>query len=301
MDKRNQLPDERQNLNLPTHRTSAGNPYCADLEKLLAPSRVLSMEEFANLLRDADIPLPTALQRENFVNHMATTYFWYEYLPRYLPGAPFYLFIDPFAGCGWQAGFFVERKERGTHYPEIATAEYRNRFGFLSCCPNCITTRFLDRNGVSWDEMAAGLGMYVQLAAMPRPILDTGRIELTLAVHPQSQIFSNWDTVRSRSQSDVYWPNESGGETTLKRIWERCAEMRQPEYMLEENRKSREEAIDSLRTKGEIDRRFLLDPILHELLEPERMRQKREMRKALDRICMLIHEARSSASELASS
>ena len=41
--------------------------------------------------------------------------------------------------------------------------------------------------------------------------------------------------------------------------------------------------------------RARLDPILSDLIEPERLRQKTEMLKAIDRVCMLIHEAGSSA------
>jgi hypothetical protein len=37
------------------------------------------------------------------------------------------------------------------------------------------------------------------------------------------------------------------------------------------------------------------DPILWDLTEPERMRQKAELLKAIDRVCMLIHETVSSA------
>jgi hypothetical protein len=34
------------------------------------------------------------------------------------------------------------------------------------------------------------------------------------------------------------------------------------------------------------------DPVLHELLEPERLRQTTEMLKAIDRVCMLVQEGR---------
>jgi hypothetical protein len=70
--------------------------------------------------------------------------------------------------------------------------------------------------------------------------------------------------------------------------------MRKPEYR-EESRKRKEEAFERLKTKGKrelSDYDYIsADPVLHELLEPERQRQKKEMLKAIDQICKLIHEA----------
>ena len=67
-----------------------------------------------------EVPLPTAQQRENFVEYVSHAHSWYKHLPLNLPGAPFYFFVDRYAGMdrvimkdGTQA--FTERAEKGFH------------------------------------------------------------------------------------------------------------------------------------------------------------------------------------------
>ena len=286
-------PGGHPNVNLPGQPTPLQSLSGADLEKLLNPSRVLSREEYAALHRD--VPIPSALQRANFVEYITTAHSWYKHLPRYLPGAPFYLFIDRFAGCGWQAGFFVEKKERGEHYSDVTTAEHRTRFGFLSYCPDFAAIRLLEgeRPEGSWDELVAELGKYAQLSAMPRPILEAGRVEITAVIHPLSHSDHYWIPRNSQILPKVHWPSESGGETTLAKLFERCTEMRQPGFKREENHKPCGETLELRKAKGNTIAYYYsrADPVLHELLEPERERQKNEMLKAIDRNCKLIHEA----------
>jgi hypothetical protein len=173
--------------------------------------------EYADLHRD--LPVPTVLQRENFVEYITTAHSWYKHLPLYPPGLPFLLYIDRFAGCRWQAGFFVEKKERGGHYSSVTTAEHRERFGFISYCSDYAAAKFLerDRTTVNWDELTASLGWYSQLAARPQPVLEAGRVELTAVIHPYTQSFDHCIPTNSRK---VYWPRETGGETTLAKLFE---------------------------------------------------------------------------------
>lgn len=104
---------------------------------------------------------------------------------------------------------------------------------------------------------------------------------------------------------EIHWPSESGGQTTLKRIFERCAEMRTPECMKAKDERvancirGREACPSSKETIDQSDDPFV-DPVLRDLLEPERVRQKTEMLKAIDRVCMLIDAAQQSATDKSS-
>ena len=93
------------------------------------------------------VPLPTAQQRLNFVEFVAHAHSWYKHLPIYPPGDPFFFFVDKYAGCdrvinrdGTQE--FRERKEKGFHYSDIPTEEYRTRFGHLGYSCDAGTTVF---------------------------------------------------------------------------------------------------------------------------------------------------------------
>jgi hypothetical protein len=281
-----------------------------DLEEVLArPLGVLSMQEYLALVQD--LPLPAAEQRGRFVDYVTSAHSWYKHLPRYLPGAPFYFFIDRFAGCDWVAlrdGSYgiAEREEEGLHYSDIPTIEYRTRFGFLSySCEEGTAVFPLGRGDMALprDKMLAIPGEDGQPCGMPQPVLEAGRVELTAMIHPLSPAYDFWAPQSPEVQRHIYWPSESGGQTTLKRIFERCAEMQKPEYLKEKEEREANalKLLKACRTgkeKMDVIHRAALDPVLHELMEPERVRQKAEILKAIDRVCMLIHEAGSSAPEL---
>src|SRR5580765_2392503 len=104
------------------------------------PFTELSVESYLALVQN--LPLPTPEQRRNFVDYVACAHSWYKHLPPFLPGAPFYFYIDRSAGCNCvpqQDGSYVvaERQKQGFHYSDIPTAEYQTRFGFLNySCPS---------------------------------------------------------------------------------------------------------------------------------------------------------------------
>lgn len=278
-----------------------------DLEKLLAqPSKVLSLQEYLALLRDPS--LPTIEQRRDFVDYVTSAHSWYKHLPMYLPGAPFYFFIDRFAGCDVIAlrdGSYAiaEREEQGFHYSDIPTTEYRTRFGFLNySCAEGTAVYLLDQEAMALprDKVVAIPGEDGQPCCLPQPILDAGRVELTAVIHPLSPAYDFWAPRSPEAQRKIHWPSESGGQTTLNKIFKRCVEMRQPEYDKEREERCAKvpELLKACRTGKErmdVIHRAQLDPLLYKLMEPERVRQKTEMLKAIDRVCMLIHEAGSLA------
>src|SRR6266404_7771274 len=75
---------------------ASGKPHDV-LELLAEPSTLLALQQYFALIRG--VPLPSSAQRRNFVDYVTSAHSWYKHLPKYLPGAPFYFFIDKFAGC----------------------------------------------------------------------------------------------------------------------------------------------------------------------------------------------------------
>ena len=285
---------------------AASGKACGLLDLLAEPSTLLALREYLVLIRD--LPLPTAEQRRNFVDYVATAHSWYKHLPTFFPGAPFYFFVDRAAGCDWLAlrdgsRAMAERKAQGFHYSDIPTRKYRTRFGFLSYSCAAGTAVFCPGQGavaIPRDKVVAIPDEDGRPCCLPQPILDASRAELTAVIHPYFAAFSWFSKPIWSAQRTIYWPTESGGQTTLKRILERVAERRTPESMKEEDerlanyRRRREARLLSKETIDKYDDPYM-DPVLRELLEPERLRQRTEMLKAIDRVCMLIHPVQQSA------
>jgi hypothetical protein len=269
------------------------------------PPRVLSLDDYLALFRS--LPLPTAQQRRNFVKFVSTAHSWYKHLPVYLPGAPFYFFLDGAAGSDWVAlrdGSYAiaERKERGFHYSDIPTAEYRTRFGFLSyfCEEGTAVFRGGADRALPRDKVVAIPGRDATPWCLPQPVLDSGRAELTAVIHPNFAAFP-WTGLEQSAKSGrvACWPAESGGKTTLRKIFKRLTEMQKPEYRKETservenhirrppNKEGINEPHDSY-WDSHWDDDPIQDPALLELLGPERGRQKAEMLKAIDQVCALI-------------
>ena len=284
---------------------------------LAQPSRVLSVDAYLAQVRG--LPLPTDEQRRNFVDYVANAHSWYKHLPAFLPGAPFHFFVDRAAGCDWLAlrdgsRAIAERTEQGFHYSSIPTAEYRTRFGFLSYSCARGTAVFLSGEPLTLprDKVVAIPDEEARPCCLPHAILDAGRAELTAVIHPyfaDSPWWAEpsspdrqtpwWDQPVAEALRTINWPAESGGQMTLQRIFERVAEMRTPECMEErhervENWLRRQEANPtSKQTVHAFDSPFV-DPVLRELVEPERLRQTTEMLEAINRVCMLVHGAQQS-------
>ena len=254
------------------------------------------MDAYLALVRE--LPLPTVEQRRNFVEYVATAHSWYKHLPASLPGAPFYFFVDRAAGCDWLAlrdgsNAIAERTGQGFHYSSIPTAEYRTRFGFLSYSCESGTAVFLSGEPLTLprDKVVAIPGEDARPCYLPQAILDAGRAELTAVIHPHFSD-SAW-CLRADN-----WPTESGGQMTLQRMFERVVEMRTPKC-----KKEKAKRVENWLRHQEASRRYafdgpVVDPVLRELVGPERLRQTTEMLKAIDRVCMLIHGVQQSPPDL---
>lgn len=144
------------------------------------------------------LPVPSWGKSERFIRYLTQAHSWYK-----LPvdaGRPFFLFLDPSAGCALE-----NRGEKGWGPVEITklghpthgsqtTAQYRERFGFWSYA------QALD-NG----EWGAFGPPHIQLFdgrkyILPADYLDAGRVRLNAFVYPDAsfaylgglQRFSKW-------------------------------------------------------------------------------------------------------------
>ncbi len=283
-------------------------PRRRDLGNLLAPPPTeLSLEQYRALVRD--LPRPTSEQRQNFIEYVCTAHSWYKHLPHFLPGAPFYFFLDKFSAWDLVAledGSYViaEREKPGFHYSAIPTLEYRTRFGFLSyACGAGTSVIPLSHKGllVPRDKVAAVVRDDGVQRRLPRAILEAGRVELTSVIFPYNWAPFGWP---KGPPPKAYWPSESGGQAMLDKILKRNLEVQSPELRNEADEREFE-AFKMIRMgkgpSGEgmmaFVRRARRDPILWDLTEPERRRQKAEMLKAIDRICALVHQPATSAPE----
>lgn len=127
------------------------------------------------------------------------------------------------------------------------------------------------------------------LYTLPPEIQQAGKVELTAVIHNHCAAFSFWEDRGDINRHPRRWPEESGGQATLEKIFDRCREMEQPGFK---------------RAKVQIDEAFsashpelannllFADAILHQLFEPERKRQWKEMAVAIDRVCELVSNRR---------
>lgn len=239
--------------------------------KILPPRVSLTLAQYIDLI--VEVPLPTTQQRENFAEFVSHAHSWYKHLPYGSPGAPFYFFIDKYAGCDRVVTDdgtpgLVERTEQGFHYSDIPAQEYRTRFGHLAfSCDAGRTVFFVGQSSVAVprDKVAAVPGDDAQMYGLPTVILEAGMAQLTGAMHTHSANYPFWGVLKD-------WPEESGGRDTLEKLAARCRTMNDPAFN---------------RERMWIDH-GPVDPVLYELLVPEQRRQRGEIIKAVDRVCKVI-------------
>ena len=234
----------------------------------------------------AEVPPPTAQQRENFVEHVAHAHSWYKHLPLALPGNPFYFFVDKYAACarvimedGTQA--FTERTEKGFHYSDIPTEQCRARFGHLAYSCDAGTTVFRavrESLVLPRDKVVAAPGPDTEMYGLPAEILEAGLAHLTAVIHTLGATrMAPWDHVRE-------WPEGSGGQAVLEKIVARSRVMRESSFQREETDMEVDDGLQE--TNPDIWMHLPdADRVLYELLAPERRRQYGTMKKAMDRVC----------------
>lgn len=184
-------------------------------------------------------------------------------------------------GCGGRTG------------PKSQPRKYREAFGCLDFssqgdrAPLVTEPRVVRPQG--WRDRSPGVG---QLAyGLPDEILEAGMTLATGVIHTLSAA-SFWVCDEERRPSQPLWPESSGGLETLRRIFERHRESRQPGFWRAE---PPERTFDVKLRKSYASashHEFLVDPVLHGLLLPEQNRQQREMIEAINRVCDLVQGLR---------
>jgi hypothetical protein len=248
---------------------------------------LLTLREYLSLI--SDIPLPTQQQKENFVEYVSHAHSWYKNLPMYQSGAPFYFFIDKYAGYDRflqkdGTAFLEARVTKGFHYSALPTAEYLAYFGHLAYSCGFGKTVVLLSEGpvaVPRDDIPAVPGDDASMYRLPTEIAEAGLTQLTGVIHSVSAQSYNLDYRIIPEKGRIDWPEESGGRHTINKIILRCDVMRRtnPDWT-------------HVELKAAPGRIFSVDPELYEILTPERLRQSGEMIKAMDRVCAVIGNAR---------
>jgi hypothetical protein len=250
---------------------------------------LLTLREYLSLI--SDIPLPTQQQKENFVEYVSHAHSWYKHLPMDQPGAPFYFFIDKYAGYDRflqkdGTAFLEARVNEGFHYSALPTAEYLEYFGHLAYSCGFGKAVVLLSDGpvaVPRDDIPAVPGDDASMYRLPTEIAEAGLTQLTGVIHSlTAQSYDlEYRLIKEDGSGAIDWPEESGGQDTITKIILRCDVIQQtnPKWT-------------HVELKAAPGRIFSVDPELYEILTPERLRQSGEMIKAMDRVCAVIGNAR---------
>jgi hypothetical protein len=250
---------------------------------------LLTLREYLSLI--SDIPLPTQQQKENFVEYVSHAHSWYKHLPMDQPGAPFYFFIDKYAGYDRLVqkdgtAFLEARVTKGFHYSALPTAEYLAQFGYLAYSCGFGKTVTLLSDGpvvIPRDGIPAVPGDDASLYRLPTEIAEAGLTHLTAVIHSTTaQLYDlDYRLIKEDGSGPIDWPEELGGQDTITKIILRCDVIREtnPKWT-------------HVELKAAPGRIFSVDPGLYEILTPEQRRQCGEMLKAMDRVCAVIGNAR---------
>lgn len=205
---------------------------------------------------------------------------------------------------------YRQRRKRGFHYSDLPTRHYRKSFGYLEYSTRSGTTvLFPDSEGrvpstrltaqvsggkksgprSSFDddlddlldamEKAEARGPRIlsreqKWLDVPLEILDVGRVQVTGVIHPiasASWVWNwAWENWSRKRQSDLRWPEETGGSEVLRKIL-KIAE--------------RDPGEKNFNHEGV----FGFQPEIHALVDLERQRQKKLMEDCIRRVINLIY------------
>jgi hypothetical protein len=255
----------------------------------------VSLVEYVELL--AKVPLPTQQQKDNFVEYVSHARSWYKGSP-YPPGIVVHVFLDWYAGGERKRGTpVVTDRTEG----EVLTSTYRTAFGYLafSCGSKNVVplvVSLVNRGAVvrPSDKSTVVRGDNALVYGLPEEIFQAGEAKLTGAVHTLSAAnLWVWDDDRGPDRID--WPQDSGGQGTLEKIFNRCREIRESAARREYTESDRRPPKGYPSSDGHV---WLADKILYELLAPERQRQRTEMMRAIDRVCEIIENQKRRLTEM---
>ena len=235
------------------------------------------------------LPRPSLEQVDNFVKFVSGAHSWYKHLPLLPPGMPFFFFLDPFSGYDKRFSrdgsvVHVERTENSErlHYSWMFTRTYRERFGHLDYAMND-GTKVLLRTSTATHEYADPPKFWTVegLCHLPPEVTALGSVELTGVIDPRAQRDIVWTRIlpiyiaRHPADPPRQWPEETGGDSTLRKILEVCErEMHCP---------------GELDSEASIAHAIEFEAELRALLQPEKERLQAKMTQAINRMLDLLY------------
>lgn len=255
---------------------------------------IVPLPDYRSLVRQ--VPPPTAEQIEAFAVHVTTAKSWYKHLPFFPPGAPFHVFVDPWAGMDR-----IRTRDRGIvfgtrrpstprfHYTWMTTEDYRARFGHLAFSCEAGSRLFwpigfqigdgpalhgiFDNNPDRAVLVVPGHGEY----QLPGEVHDAGRVDLTGVIHPVAASASACMAALRSSDETVAWPVETGGPAVLEELRARCRQI--------------EQAHRTVPSPEDRPRLADVDGELERLLAPERRRLHAQIVLAIGRVVDVLYGA----------
>jgi hypothetical protein len=220
------------------------------------------------------LPRPSDAQIDAFISFVSEAHSWYKHLPLLPPGIEFRFFLDPFSGFDrvLKRGGGVLHQERTDdsprfHYTWMTTNEYRRRFGHLSYDANAGMRFILQSGGESREYGERSMFATESVVYhIPREIAQAGAVALTGIIHRSAARAWLWQNI-SASSRQGFWPEETGGRTTLEQILGLC----------------RQAALSGNQSAKE------LDAAIEKLGLPERLRLQEQMRAAIKKMLYLVY------------
>ena len=257
----------------------------------------LNLTEYRALV--GSLPPPNPDQIEAFAVYVSTAKSWYKHLPLWASqlwaSQPFLFYVDPHVGldcivdASGGATYLPRNEETPSshrfHYTWMTTEEYRSRYGWLAFSSNAgtrlmipavtapqqdgnVVRGFLDNNPCR-STIHFTEDREFQL---PEEVVDAGTVHLTGAIHERSDEPWIWIHRLGEENHAIPWPEESGGTEVG------ASSVKQCRFLQTQDR------------KGKFD--FLAKPneTLHNLIEPERIRQRTEIIEAIQSVIDLVYE-----------
>jgi hypothetical protein len=222
---------------------------------------MLELRQYRSLF--AWTPAPTAAQCEAFVAYVARRHSWYKHLPLARPGVAFCVYLDP--GAGMQrvdhADGRVSYQQIGEgdtlfHHAMLRTADYRQRFGQLNVLDQG-APGFELHGGGQLRSFGTGPGVLVgeRIEPIPAQAVEAGEVEVTALLHERAREPWLWE----RHFRDVE-PSADPIEVAIRQL-------------------AHTSVVPFHHARTEVGA----------LIAPERERQLRELRAAVDRAVALVY------------
>ena len=249
----------------------------------------LTLRDYRTLIRT--LPVPTIAQMEDFADFIFCTACSYTHFPIFPPGDPFQIFLNPAAGMQIMANssgevVAVPRQEQGLHFTWLPTAMYQDRFGVLAfsrVSGNSASLQLVEGYQlIEPDDLPFVHNLTTKTAfKLPDEVIRTGRVMLSGIGKPLASDYGIWQKYIINSSTQLDWPEESGGQETIRKIRDRC-------LVLQKDPSSLEKPIFDDECLKHYTASARVDLQIYNLLEPERLRQREWLVTAIRQVVDLL-------------